>query len=374
MSSPSLHPRDLTPAQLARTQALNDYLRARITTHGPMCFADFMATCLYHPQWGYYTSQECIIGQQGDFITAPALTPAFGQTIANSLAGIIADFKHADIVEVGAGNGALAASLLSQLAQLDTLPRHYFIVDISPTLRQQQAETLKTLPIELYQRIHWVDNIPTDLEGIILTNELLDALPIHLYHWYQQQLSELGVIWDGQRFAWTTIEAGYIPTYIQAIANNLPDDYRIEDHREAVAWTQKAAACLKKGVILCFDYGYEQETYYHPSRYLGTLNCFHKHMSHSDPLSYPGLQDITCHVNFTAIQNAALASNLHVAGFTTQANFLMAAGLTFPPNLSIEDQYMMAQAFKKLLLPSEMGELIKVIALTKDFDKPILGF
>ncbi len=357
-----------------KTQNLSDELRLAIATQGPMPFDQFMAACLYHPHFGYYMRTSSPLGREGDFITAPELTPAFGQTIAHSLIGVLDACQHADIVEVGAGHGTLAATILEALAAKNKLPRYYDIVDISPSLRQKQNETLKALPSALYQRVRWLDTLPQAFEGVLLANELLDALPITIYHWYQETLFLLGVTWDGTAFTWIDIPTNHVPDAIIELSKQLPDDYYIEYHQEAHAWIKKTATSLKKGMILCFDYGYEAQEYYHPQRTRGTLNAFYKHTTGVSPLANPGLQDLTCHVNFTEIQQVAFEHGLHVAGYTTQANFLIRAGICFPNNLSIEAQYIMAQAFKKLLLPSEMGELVKVIALTKNIDMPILGF
>jgi len=372
MTLPLLSP--LSSQQQTQTKALSDYLRTSIAAHGPMRFAEFMAACLYHPNFGYYTGPTHPFGPSGDFITSPELTPAFGQTLAHSVAGILANLNQGEIVEVGAGSGALAASLLPELAKHNTLPRYYTLVEISPTLRQRQAETFSQLAPDVRSRIRWLDAIPTTLEGVILANELLDAFPIDLYHWQQKTLVALGVTWDGDNFVWTSMPDISPPQEMLTLAQTLPDNYWLEYHREAITWLTTTAMALKKGVILCFDYGYEAREYYHPSRNRGTLRSFRQHLVSDNPLGYPGLQDLTCHVNFTALQKTAIANGLQVSGFTNQANFLLAAGLRFPDDLSIEAQYTMAQAFKTLLLPSEMGELIKVLALTRDYCYPILGF
>lgn len=360
--------------QRQRSKALTSELVQRIATQGPIDFATFMATCLYHPTFGYYTNQEEVIGKQGDFITAPELTSQFGHTIAKSLASILPYLQRPKIIEVGAGNGSLAASILTHLDRLQFVPHEYIIVEISPSLQQKQKDLLIKLPLQLYQRIQWLNEIPDNFEGIILANELLDALPIDIYHWYHERLFKISVDWQDNRFVWVPLTETSIPEHIKTLAENLPDDYWIEDHKNAINWLTNAAKKLTKGAILLFDYGYEQKQYYHPDRNRGTLSTFLQHTTGHDPLTYPGLQDLSCHVNFTALQQTAVAQGLQIAGFTTQANFLLKAGMSFPDNLSVEATYTLAQAFKKLLMPSEMGEIVKVLALTKDFEGPILGF
>lgn len=363
----------LNPEETARATALSNYLRQHMIA-APLPFRLFMENCLYHPQWGYYTHQAGQFGRQGDFITAPELTPVFGHTLAKSLANILAQIPEGGLVEVGAGTGALAMSILTKLAELKQLPSYYHIIEISPALRRLQQENLKKLGAHIFSRVRWLDELPKNVRGVIFCNELLDALPITLYYWRKQQLVELGVIWEDNQFQWAEIPVTAIPEYVEAITHTLADDYWLEYHDQALSWLEKANDALKQGVILCFDYGFDQKQYYYPERNRGTLMSFCKHLAGVDPLINPGLQDLTCHVNFSLLQQQALNLGLDIKGYTTQAHFLMTCGLDFTPNLSVADQYQQAQMFKRLLLPSEMGELIKVLALGRGIDSELLGF
>ena len=368
---------------LAQSAKLVALIQATITKAGGWIdFASFMQLALYTPQLGYYSGGSQKIAHPksggGDFVTAPEISPLFAQSIARQVAQILA-ITAGDILELGAGTGRLAADLLLALQQSQTLPTHYYVLEISDHLRLIQQETLqKSLPPELLKKVVWLTHLPADFVGVVLGNELLDAISVHLVTHNQLGNHERGVVNLGEGFAWEDK-----PLTNQNLANYasqyLPtNDYLTEFCPAANGLIASLAANLKYGIILMIDYGFSAAEYYHPQRTQGTLMCHYQHFSHSNPLIYVGLQDITAHVNFTEIAETALAHNLLVAGFTSQAYFLINCGITELLNqISLDDftAYLPAvAAVQKLVSPAEMGDFFKVIALTKNLDLPLIGF
>ena len=355
-------------------------------------FGSFMQMALYTPALGYYSGGAVKFADNqngdGDFVTAPQISPLFARTLARQAAQVLSEIQvlseakilseaQGDILELGAGTGKLAADLLIELQRLQQLPAHYYILEVSDYLRQIQLENLRKLPIDLFARIIWLDTLPADFVGLIIGNEVLDAIAVHLVGNTQQGLIERGVGF-AEDFIWQDkpLVAGKL--YDEVSAHSLPIDYLTEVCPAATGLIHSLAASLKQGVILMIDYGFGAAEYYHPQRNTGTLMCHYQHYAHSTPLIYVGLQDITAHVNFTAIAQAGVSQHLNLAGYCNQASFLMNCGLleilseTSPSDMAA---YMpLAAAAQKLLSPAEMGELFKVIALSKNFDAPLIGF
>jgi|JFJP01.1.fsa_nt_gi SAM-dependent MidA family methyltransferase len=346
---------------------------------GKISFAELMQRALYTPQLGYYSSPLRKFGKFGDFVTAPEISPLFSQCLARQCQQVLSHLGQGVILEFGAGSGMMAAELLKELQQLDSLPSVYWIVELSADLQQQQYQTLQQHVPELLNQIQWLDKLPEQpFAGIILANEVLDAMPVERFRVVDGQIQQCYVeVVDNQlnyQFAPGETE---LQQAVQALPGNFPDGYESEINLALPAWIQALAAMLDTGLILLIDYGFPQREYYHVQRDQGTLMCHYQHQSHPDPLILLGLQDITAHIDFTAVAQAAVAANLEVAGYTSQANFLLATGLleklsSYSPN---DPQFFrLSQQVKLLTLPSEMGELFKAMALTANLDLPLLGF
>lgn len=360
------------PTPSTDAKAISEQLQARICEyivahHNWISFSDYMRMALYTPNLGYYSAGSVKLGKSGDFTTAPEITPLFGMTLATTV-GPILQATQGDILELGAGSGRLAVSLLSQLEKQATLPKQYFILEVSADLRaRQKAYIAEKLP-HLAHLFYWIDTLPTTLHGVILGNEVLDALPCHLVYQQEGQLLERGVSLNAdQQFIFQDKPAS---SYLQEAASSLhlPNNYLTEIQLEAQGLIQSLGNTLQKGIILLIDYGFEAHEYYHPERTTGTLMCHYQHHMHTDPFFYPGLQDITTHIDFTALSQAAEKARLVLSEYTTQAQYLINAGL---PKLLEEypqegkDWYPISQAVQILTHPAEMGEIFKVIIFEK---------
>ena len=344
-------------------------------------FSQFMQLALYAPGLGYYSAGSQKFSQLqkdgGDFVTAPEISPLFGRTIAQQMAQIF-QIMRGDLLELGAGTGKLAAELLLTLAELNSLPQHYFILEVSEHLRQVQRETLQAkLPKHLLQRVQWLSALPSNFNGVVLANEVLDAIPVHIVHATEQGLCERGVAWqDG--FVWQDKVLEQAPLLTLAQQQHLPGGYLTEFCPAANALLSSLALSLQRGAIILIDYGFSAREYYHPQRNQGTLMCHYQHYAHTDPLINVGLQDITAHVDFTRMAYAGVEQGLSLAGYCSQAQFLMNAGLLqLMAQVSAQDvsRYApLAAAAQKLLSPAEMGDLFKVMAFTKNLSEPLIGF
>ncbi len=341
---------------------------------GWISFAHYMELALYAPGLGYYSAGSRKLGPAGDFITAPELSPLFGRALARQLAELRQQGLP-DILELGAGSGALAAVLLAELAAHDALPERYAILELSADLRERQRRhLLQTVP-HLASRVHWLDALPEQFSGVILGNEVLDAIPVQRIRFDDGAVAELGVRVVGHELAWAQQPAsGALAAAAHALA--LPDDYETELNLAAAALVSSLAQRLTRGALLFIDYGFPAHEFYHPQRNRGTLMCHYRHHAHADPFLWVGLQDITAHVDFSAIARAG--AGLDLLGYTGQAQFLINCGITellaaVPAEDTARYAPLAAQA-QKLLSPAEMGELFKVIALGRDVAVPLLGF
>lgn len=363
---------------LAHSQRLTALIQDRIRQQqGWISFADFMQMALYEPQLGYYSGGAKKFGMGGDFVTAPEISPLFAQTLARQVSQVLAE-THGDILELGAGTGRLAVDMLLALQGLDQLPEQYFILEVSAHLRQVQQEKIRAaLPEALANRVFWLDTLPLHFTGIIIGNEVLDAIPVHLIHRTAQGLCERGVSFD-KDFIWQDKPLSSGSLYEAADALSLPEGYLTEICQAASGLIASLAQALQRGAILMVDYGFSAHEYYHPQRNSGTLMCHYQHHAHPDPFLNVGLQDITSHVDFTRIAQAGVDAGLELAGFCSQAQWLMNCGiLDLLSQVSPQDMARyapLAAAAQKLLSPAEMGDLFKVIAFTRQFDAPLLGF
>ena len=370
-----------SPEALAYSDTLKQRIADEIVAAGNWIgFDRFMELALYAPGMGYYSGGTRKFGAAGDFVTAPEISSLFSQTIAVQAAQILA-LSAPQIIEVGAGSGRLAADLLLELEQRGSLPERYRILDLSGELRERQRATIEQRAPHLLDRVSWLDRLPEHFDGLVLANELLDAMPVHLVAWEEKAIFERGVAWENGQFAWRDKPAtGRVLERAQSLAAEylLPPGYLSEICLAASDWTASWASILGKGALLLIDYGFPRHECYHPQRDTGTLMCHYRHQAHTEPFFLPGLQDITAHVDFTAIVEAGFEAGLDFLGYTTQASFLLNCGLLdllarTPAEDALRYQPQ-AQAAQKLISPAEMGELFKVIALGKSISEPLLGF
>lgn len=367
-----------TPDALAHSAQLSQLIQHAIVEHDDwLDFAGFMQMALYTPYLGYYSGGQQKFGKGGDFVTAPELSALFGGVVARQVAQVLA-VSGGDVLELGAGTGKLALQVLQGLEALAILPERYYILDVSAHLRQVQIETLKSgLSQEMFGRVVWLDAMPEKLTGVVLGNEVLDALAVHVVVKRDGAWLERGVAFDGG-FDWQDRPLRDA-SLVMALPNDLPEGYVTEVCPAANGLIATLAKCLQEGLLLFVDYGFGAREYYHPQRNQGTLMCHYQHYAHGDPFWQVGLQDITAHVNFTAIAETALAHGLGCAGYVNQAQFLINGGITellqkTPVNLEDTHYLSTVSAVQKLLSPAEMGELFKVIALSKGLELPLIGF
>lgn len=351
---------------------------------GAITFAEYMRLALYAPGLGYYSGGQQKFGAQGDFITAPEVSPLFSKCIARQLVQIFPGLEQPQILEFGAGSGTMAADVLLELERLGTLPEKYMILELSAELKQRQRQTIQDTAANLLDRVVWLDELPQQsFEGVVLANEVLDAMPVSCFRKAGERFESLYIRYEQDR-----LTAEYRPADSDTVAQvarieerttaTLPDGYCSEFNPAITGWLESLSEVLGKGVVLLIDYGYTAHEYYHPERNAGTLMCHYRHRAHADPLWYPGIQDITSFVDFSDVAYAALDAGFDVSGYTSQAMFLMSAGLDeLHQELVTDDpkqQILLAQQIKTLTLPSEMGERFKVMALTKEYDAPLRGF
>lgn len=375
------------PAARAHGERVAAAIRAEIArAGGGIPFARYMDLALHAPGLGYYSAGSTKLGAAGDFVTAPEISPLFGRCIARQAAEVLAMPGGGSILEIGAGSGALACDLLTELERMEALPERYTILEISADLRERQIRRIDERIPHLAARVEWIDRLPSGgFRGLVLANEVLDALPVHRVRVDAAgKLTESCVSWEQDRFVWTwgpSSDARLAPR-VEAIltaCGPLAPGYCFEINLELEAWIAAVAAALERGLILLVDYGYPRREYYHPERSGGTLMCHYRHRAHDDPLILPGLQDITAHVDFTAVAEAGTRAGLEVAGYATQAWFLLGSGLQELAARALEgapdvERARISHQVQRLTLPGEMGERFKVMALARDLDQLLGGF
>jgi SAM-dependent MidA family methyltransferase len=358
--------------QQAHVEAMHTALRRYITEHGGWIgFDEYLEQVLYAPGLGYYSAGATKLGAVGDFTTAPEISPLFGACIARQCAPFLQ--SDGELLELGAGSGALAEVMLQRLASLDALPARYLILEVSADLKDRQRTLLSRLPVELYERVQWLDALPKALRGVIVANEVADALPFQCFAATSAGYAERGVALGGagqpewaERAASVSLLAE-LKRLEASLGRPFEAGYRGELCLRAGPWMAALAGALESGGILLFDYGFGRSEYYHPQRRRGTLRCHYRHRAHEDPFLYPGLQDISAWVDFTRIAESASDAGLEIAGYCTQAAFLLGAGID--AELAIERtplaQARAASGAQTLLMPGEMGESFKAMLLTR---------
>jgi len=372
-----------SPPALQLSAELSTVIRKEISAAGgSIPFSRYMELCLYAPGLGYYSAGQRKFGAGGDFVTAPEISPLFGRCLASTCRALLESLHGGDILEFGAGSGRLAIDVLGELERMACLPERYLILERSAELRQRQQQALQRELPQLFDRVVWIDTLPlTGFRGVMLANEVLDAMAVERFQWDGKAAGLFHVRCEGNSFQWELQQKQNETTVaVESLASScqLQPGYISELNTALPAWLQSVAATLQEGVMLLIDYGYPRHEYYHPQHSSGTLMCHYRQRAHDDPFLWPGLQDITAHVDFTAVAEAALEANLEVSGYTTQAFFLLDCGLDdlLQQAGSTESMpYMqLAQQAKTLILPGEMGERFKCIALTRGMTSSVPGF
>lgn len=366
--------------ELEHSAKLEALIRADIRRSGSIPFWHYMEMALYAPGLGYYSAGKTKFGASGDFVTAPELGDLYARTMARATSNVLRASADTVFLEVGGGSGKFAAAALAEWEALGTLPRHYWILDRSAELRERQRQTLMNSTPHLLHRVQWLDTPPeTAWRGVLFANEVIDALPAHRFVMRDGEVRELHVALDGDdRLCLVEREADtMLIAATRQIAGDLDapiaDCYRSEVLPQLPYWIDAICGTLEAGLAIFVDYGYPRQEFYHPDRRDGTLTCHYHHRAHDDALLWPGLQDITTWVDFTALAEAATRARWPLAGFTSQAQFLLAAGLL--DMLQIEQinadevsRYALAQEVKRLTLPGEMGERFKVMCFARGID------
>ena len=352
-------------------------------------FSEYMNIALYQPALGYYSGGLQKFGEKGDFITAPEVSALFGQCLAQQISEVIKNRQKISdekivVIEFGAGSGVLAADILLQLEALDCLPEKYLIIELSAELKQRQKQTIKKKAAQLVKYVQWLDQLPDDVSSaIVVANEVLDAMPVECFRVTHNGTESLMVGFENAKLV-----SRYIPAEKNTVATvesirrrsdiTFSEDYISEYNPAISGWLSALENTINNLVILLIDYGYNEKEYYHSDRVNGTLMCYYQHRAHDDFFWWPGLQDITAFVNFTDVAYSADDLGMDVSGYTTQAAFLLANGLSELHASQVTDevqqQVKLSQQIKTLTLPSEMGDRFKVMALTKNYDEPLTGF
>jgi SAM-dependent MidA family methyltransferase len=381
----------LNEAQARHAARVDDMLAREIEEAGGwISFERFMELALYAPGLGYYSAGAHKFGRDGDFTTAPEISGLYGACVARQCAEVLGAMSGGSILEVGAGSGRLAADILGRLESLRLLPREYWILEVSADLRDRQRRCLEQRVPHIMDRVRWLDRPPqTAFDGIVLANEVLDALPVVRFRWYSDRVDELGVVRQGGRFDWGSRPANdavaaacrrlHAAGGAGAGAGEAWDDGYVSEYcPRLAAWTHSVTGALRCGAALWLDYGLPRRQYYLPERHEGTLICHFRQHAHGDPFLYPGLQDLSAWVDFTQLAEASRPGGFELAGFCTQAYFLAGTGI------DVEMRFMagtddnifarLAQQARQLLLPGEMGERFKAMAWLRGIDMPLRGF
>ena len=374
---------------LKLSQNLREKIRlAILENNGSIGFEQYMQMALYEPALGYYSAGSSKFGEQGDFITAPELSSIFSRCLAKQCQQVLSEISSGCILELGPGTGVMAIDILRELERNNVLPSIYYMLEPSADLRQRQQQRVKNEIPHLEERIRWLEHLPEKMiEGVILANEVIDAMPVKRIV-FDHEIEEYAVTCESEssgqtRFQWVNKKfdqksMNIVQELLDTLKETLPTPYTTEINFYLKPWLNSLNDILDKGLILISDYGYPRQEFFHPQRHAGTLICHYRHHAHDDPFLYPGLQDITASVDFTAVAEAAVDIGLHVSGFTTQAHFLIACGLdeivSDYDSDDVAKKVEITHQISKLTMPGEMGEKFKFIGLTKALDIQLKGF
>ena len=353
---------------------LEDIISQSIHENGnPIGFDVFMNFALYSPGLGYYHSSANIFGHQGDFITAPETSDLFGYSVAKQCAQIING--SGDVLEFGAGSGVLATQVLFELGRLKSLPKKYYIMELSGQLKQQQKQTILSILPELIDRVEWLTEFPIGFSGVVIANEVLDAIPAKRLIFSGGRFVELGVDFVDGKFQWKPLDEPYSNS-LTSLPTTCDEGYTTEVNLQALAWIDSLYNVMTEGTVLLIDYGMDRREYHHPQRKDGTLRCYYRHKASNNPFDNIGKQDITTSVNFSDVAERSVEVGFELSGYCTQAMFLLSLGIE---NFLLEEEddakrNALAQQIKQLLLPSAMGETFKVLALSKKQTVKLDGF
>jgi SAM-dependent MidA family methyltransferase len=373
----------LTPDEAEHSARLEARVRDEISRAGGwISFARYMQLALYEPGLGYYSAGARKLGAAGDFVTAPEVAPVFSRCLAVQCEEVLRSLGSGDVLELGAGSGVMAAELIAELARRDCLPARYRILDVSADLRERQRATLAAAVPQLLERVEWLDRLPEDFTGIVVANEVLDALPVERFVVRGGVVNALGVTSQLGRLEWSEARASAaLADAVRGVERDMdatwPDGYTSEINLGLADWLAALAASVRRGVLLFVDYGLPRREFYAAERSDGTLLCHFRHRFHDDPFTRIGLQDITAWVDFTAVAEAGQAAGLELAGYATQAHFLIGCGLgeflADVSGLDVVSRVNLSRQAMVLTLPGEMGERFKAIALVKGYDSPLRG-
>jgi len=371
----------------AHSEKLKQCINEKIAQEDGISFTEYMQTVLYEPGLGYYSAGSTKLGEQGDFVTAPEISPFFSKSIAQAILPVLESIEVCNILEVGAGSGQMATDILLQLEALNKLPQTYYILELSADLRMRQQQLIKQKAPDLFECVTWLDQIPDNLNAVVLANELLDAMPVVRFRKEIKTISIEYVIEENNNYQAEFKQDETLPFYqrtkqrvdkIEEEVGALETGFISEVNFNAEDWISSISDKLNSGIIILIDYGYPQHEYYHAQRNEGTLNCFYRHRHHNDPFIYPGLQDLTAHIDFTAIADSGVSNDLNLIGYTTQSSFLFGAGIAQLVEQNASDdvvtQIETANQIKKLTMPYEMGEVVKVIGFSKSCDVSLNAF
>ncbi len=370
---------------LAHSQRVADAVASKIEQHGPLPFAEYMHLVLYGGGLGYYVSGNETFGATGDFVTAPETSPLFGHCLAHQIMEVLTEVPG-DVLEIGAGSGVLALTLLLTLREEQQLPGRYLILEPSAVLQSRQAILLRQiLPEDVFERVLWVSALPEQFEGVVIANEVLDAMPVEQFQLDPTtgEITQVYVTLSDKGLV--TVNDSPQPGLLAAVEHirttsqlDWSPGFRSEVNLHITGWIAALGASLKRGLVLLLDYGAPRAELYGPARYEGTLRCFYRHRVHGDALLYPGLQDVTADVDFTAIAEATVPAGLDLHGYTSQAAFLLNTGLLdfsdSAEHMKEADRLKVSQEIQRLTSPEAMGERFQVMGLSRGLDIELAGF
>ncbi len=374
----------LSDEQHSINQALVQLLGDEIAQHGPMPFAEYMHRCLYEPGLGYYVNGLSKLGAAGDFVTAPELSADFASCIAAQSVEVLQEIGGGSVLEFGGGTGQLAVDVLTTLDRLNTLPEHYYLLDVSPDLKHtQQQKITSALPEKLVSRVQWVDSFVAGFRGVVIANELFDAFPVQRFSVTDTDFKLQCVDWNGQQFSYSSVSDQATSEHVENIQQyariRFAAGYQSEFCPVIVPWWNSLSESIDTAAVLVCDYGCERAGYYAPRRAAGSLRCFFRHQVHDDALIYQGVQDITADVDFTAVAEAATGNGFALEGYTSMTQFMLSLGALERHQQSLESLNERATIeatgrLKQVLLPEEMGERFMVAGFSKNISPALRGF